>query len=56
MMRPAVFLRIASVLTLLHAALHTVGGVFGKPAPGIGAATEALMRANYFQVLGVTRR
>jgi hypothetical protein len=55
MMRPAVFLRIASVLTLLHGALHTVGGVFGKPAPGISAATEALMRANYFQVLGVTR-
>jgi hypothetical protein len=54
-MRPTVFLRIASVLTLLHAALHTIGGVFGKAAPGIGAATEAVMRANYFQVLGVTR-
>lgn len=54
-MKPVIFLRIASALTLLHSVLHTVGGVFGKPAPGIGAATEAVMRANHFQVLGVTR-
>lgn len=54
-MKPAVFLRVASGLTLLHAVLHTVGGVFGKPAPGVGAATDAVMRANYFEVLGVTR-
>jgi hypothetical protein len=54
-MRPAIFLRVASALTLLHAVLHTVGGVFGKPAPGVAAATEAVMRANYFQALGATR-
>lgn len=54
-MKPTVFLRMASVLTLIHSALHTIGGVFGKPAPGIGAATYAVMQANYFQVLGVTR-
>ena len=54
-MKPTVFLRTASVLTLIHSALHTVGGVFGKPAPGIGAATYAVMRANSFHVLGVTR-
>ncbi len=54
-MKPVIFLRVASGLTLLHAVLHTVGGVFGKPVPGVGAATEAVMRANYFQVLGVTR-
>jgi hypothetical protein len=54
-MKPVIFLRLASALTLLHSALHTIGGVFGKPAPGVGAATEAMMRANYFHVLGVTR-
>jgi len=54
-MKPTIFLRIASVLTFVHAVMHTVGGVFGKPVPGIGAATEAIMRANSFHVLGVTR-
>jgi hypothetical protein len=54
-MRPTIFLRIASAMTILHSVLHTIGGVFGKPVPGVGAATEAIMRANYFRVLGVTR-
>lgn len=54
-MKPVLFLRIASVLTLIHALLHTIGGVFGKAAPGIAAATEATMRANQFVVFGVTR-
>jgi hypothetical protein len=54
-MKPTLFLRIASLITLLHSVLHTVGGVFGKPVPGLGAATDAVMRANYFPILGVTR-
>ena len=54
-MKPVVFLRIASVLTLIHSILHTVGGVFGKPAAGIQAATVAVMKANEFAVFGVTR-
>ena len=54
-MKPVVFLRIASVLTLIHSVLHTVGGVFGKPAPGLAAATEAAMKANQFVVFGLTR-
>ena len=54
-MKPVLFLRIASVLTLIHSALHTMGGVFGKPAPGVAAATDAVMRANQFVVYGVTR-
>ena len=33
-MRATLFLRIASVLTFIHAALHTVGGVFGGAASG----------------------
>lgn len=54
-MKPVLFLRIASVLTLIHSVLHTMGGVFGKPAPGVAAATDAVMRANQFVVFGVTR-
>ena len=54
-MKPVVFLRIASVLTLIHSLLHTIGGVFGKAAPGTAAATEAVMKANQFVVFGVTR-
>jgi hypothetical protein len=33
-MKPALFLRIASVLTFIHAVLRTIGGVFGKVEPG----------------------
>lgn len=54
-MRPVIFLRIASVLTLIHAALHTIGGVFGGPAPGVQQATVAVMKANTFPVMGVMR-
>ena len=54
-MKPVIFLRIASVLTFIHAVLHTVGGVFGKPAPGVAAMVAATMQANHFPVFGVTR-
>lgn len=54
-MKPVIFLRIASILTLVHSALHTIGGVFSKPEPGIGKATFAVMQSNHFHVLGVTR-
>ena len=54
-MKPVVFLRIASVLTLIHSVLHTIGGVFGKPEPGSAATAEAVMRANQFVVFGLTR-
>ena len=54
-MRTVLFLRIASVLTLIHAALHTIGGVFGKPDPGVQQATVAVMKANTFPVMGVMR-
>ena len=54
-MKPVVFLRIASVLTLIHSILHTVGGVFSKPDPGIAATTWAAMKANEFTVFGLTR-
>jgi hypothetical protein len=53
-MKPSLFLRIAAALTLIHAVLHTIGGVFGKPAPG-AEATWAAMIANQFTVFGMTR-
>ena len=53
-MKSVLFLRIASVLVFVHAILHTVGGVFGKPAPGVASAVAAHMRTQ-FQVFGVTR-
>lgn len=53
-MKPVLFLRIASVLTIIHAVLHTVGGVFGKPTPGIATTVAAMMRSR-FAVFGVTR-
>jgi hypothetical protein len=54
-MKAVIFLRIASVLTLIHAILHTIGGVFVKPEPGIAAMVAATMQSNHFPVLGVTR-
>jgi hypothetical protein len=54
-MRATIFLRIASVLTFVHAALHTIGGVFGRAAPGVQQATVAFMKANEFPVMGATR-
>jgi len=54
-MKTVIFLRIASVLTFVHAALHTIGGVFGGPAPGVQQATVAMMKANEFPVMGVMR-
>jgi len=53
-MKPVVFLRIASVMTLIHSILHTIGGVFSEPEPGIAATTWAAMKANEFAVFGLT--
>ena len=54
-MKAAIFIRIASVLLLLHAALHTVGGVFGKVAPGPASVAVAAMQANHFVAFGNLR-
>jgi len=54
-MRATLFLRIASVLTFIHAALHTIGGVFGKPAPGEQQAVVDTMRAHEFLAMGAMR-
>jgi hypothetical protein len=54
-MKPVMYLRAASLLTLLHAVLHTIGGVFGKPEPGPQQTAVAAMKANQFPLMGATR-
>jgi hypothetical protein len=54
-MKPALFLRIASVLTFIHALLHTIGGVFGKIGPGPAAVAVEAMKTNQFLLMGSTR-
>jgi hypothetical protein len=54
--KAALFLRIASVLTLIHGILHTIGGVLSKPRNG----TEEIvvietMKAHAFNVMGSMR-
>jgi hypothetical protein len=52
-MKPVLYLRIASILTLIHSILHTIGGVFGKPAPGTATMVAATMRER-FEFFGAT--
>ena len=54
-MKSVLFLRIAAALTFIHAVLHTIGGVFGKPDPGIPTMVAATMRGYRFPVFGVMR-
>ncbi len=54
-MRSAVFVRIASALVLVHALLHTIGGVFGKVESGPALVAVTAMKANQFAVFGATR-
>ena len=54
-MKPVIYLRAASLLTLLHAILHTIGGVFGKPDPGPQQTAVTAMKANQFLLMGATR-
>ena len=54
-MRPATFLRIAAVLTLIHSILHTLGGVFGKVPQGPAELAVASMKANQFAMFGSLR-
>ena len=54
MNKPVLFLRIAAVLTLIHAVLHTIGGVFGKVDPGPAAVAFEAMKMNTFPWMGRT--
>jgi len=54
-MRPTPWLRAASLLTLLHAIAHTIGGVYSAPDPGPQQIAVEAMRVNTFVVMGHTR-
>lgn len=54
-MKPAVFLRVAAILTFIHAVLHTIGGVFGKTEPGPAAVAVEAMEINQFLLMGHMR-
>lgn len=55
-MREATFLRIASVLTLVHCILHTIGGVLAPPRHGAEeSAVLETMRAHRFSFMGSMR-
>jgi hypothetical protein len=43
------------VLTLIHAALHTIGGVFGGAAAGAQQAAVTAMKTNEFLAMGAMR-
>ena len=55
MRKPVLFLRIASVLTLIHAVLHTIGGVFSRPDTGPATVAVEAMKANRFELMGNVR-
>ncbi len=54
-MTSTILLRIASVITFIHAVLHTIGGVFGKTAPGPATVAVQAMKVNQFPLMGHTR-
>ena len=54
-MKPVLLLRIAAVLTFIHAVLHTIGGVFGKVEPGPATVAVQAMKLNQFLLMGHTR-
>jgi len=54
-LKPTLFLRIASILALIFCALHTVGGVLSKPAPGVQTFVVQLMKSNSFNFMGGIR-
>lgn len=55
MKKPVLFLRIAAILTLIHAVLHTIGGVFGKVEPGAATIAVEAMKTNQFLLMGNMR-
>jgi hypothetical protein len=55
-MKPTLLLRTASVLTMIHCLLHTIGGVFGAPKYGAEQISVIeTMKAHQFNVFGSMR-
>jgi hypothetical protein len=55
MNKPVVFLRIAAILTFIHAVLHTIGGVFGHVDPGPATVAVQAMKTNQVLIMGHLR-
>ncbi len=55
MNNPVVYLRIAAMLTFIHALLHTIGGVFGRVEPGAASIAVLAMKSNQFLLMGHVR-
>lgn len=55
MRNPVLPLRVSAILTFIHAVLHTIGGVFGKPLPGPAAVAAQAMQVNQFPLMGHLR-
>ena len=55
MNKPVVCLRIAAVLTFIHAVLHTIGGVFGHVDPGPATVAVQAMKTNQVLIMGHLR-
>jgi phosphoglycerol transferase MdoB-like AlkP superfamily enzyme len=54
--KPTLFLRIASVLTMIHCILHTIGGVLSSPKHGSEElAVVETMKGHTFNVMGSMR-
>jgi hypothetical protein len=54
--KPTLFLRIASVLAMIHCILHTLGGVFGTPKHGAEEiAVVDAMKSHFFNFMGSLR-
>lgn len=54
-MKPSLWLRIASILTLIHAFLHTMGGMFGSPRTTVQAAARSIVQSLHFDAFGSSR-
>jgi hypothetical protein len=54
-MKPVVPIRTASILLFIHAAMHTIGGVFGHQQPGPQTIAVAAMKSNQFLLMGHLR-
>jgi hypothetical protein len=54
-MKPILPIRTASILLFIHAALHTIGGVFGHQQPGPQTTAVTAMKSNQFLLMGHMR-
>ena len=54
-MKPVTLVRMAAIFALIHAVLHTAGGVFGKIEAGPATVAVTAMKGNQFLTFGTLR-